>query len=81
MAGNGRARVVHYLLVRHGAGAGDFGLGHARGLYIVVALLESVPKHKAQHGLRGAPRFTGKLYQVALLGLTQIWLWHPVCSW
>jgi hypothetical protein len=43
MANNSRARFVHYLLVRHGAGAGNFLLGHARGLYIVFALLESVP--------------------------------------
>lgn len=54
MASNGRARFVHNLLVRHGAGAGDFLLGHARCLYIVFALLESVPQHETQHGLGGA---------------------------
>jgi hypothetical protein len=43
MAGNSRARFGHHLLVRHGAGAGDFRLGYARCLYIVFALLESVP--------------------------------------
>ena len=38
MAGNGRARFVHDLLVRHGAGAGDFLLGHARCLHLAIGL-------------------------------------------
>lgn len=80
MAGNSRARFVHDLLVRHSAGADDFCLSHARCLYIVFALLESVPKHETQHGFRGAPRFTGKLYQAALLRLSENWLLHALRS-
>ena len=80
MAGNSCARFVHYLLVRHGAGPGDFRLGHARRLYIVLALLEPVPQYESQHGLEGAPGFARKLYQAALLRLSEGWLWHVLCS-
>jgi hypothetical protein len=56
MAGNSRARFVHYLLVRHGAGVDDFRLGHARRLDIVFALLESVPYPARPN--RPAPQFS-----------------------
>ena len=78
MVGNGRARFVHDFLMRHGAGARDFSLGHARCQYIVFALLESVPKHESEHGLGGASGFAGKPYQAALLRLRESCLSHTL---
>lgn len=80
MTGNCRARFVHYLLMWHGSRAGEFCLRSMRCMHIVFALLESVPQHEAQHGLRRASGFAGKLYQAALLSLSENGLLHAWCS-
>ena len=80
MTGNGCARFVHDLLVRNGTGARDLLLGRSRCLYVVFALIESVPQHETQHGLRGAPGFTCKLNQAPLPRLGEKGLLHTLHS-